>query len=60
MTLLTFVVTIVVIGIIAYLLNRFVPMPGVAKTILNIVFVIVAIFLLLSLFGIMELPFKLK
>lgn len=60
MTLLTFVITIVILGIVAYLVYRFVPMPDVAKTILNIVFVLVAICLFLDLVGIMPLPFRLK
>lgn len=60
MTLLTFVLTIVVLGIIAWLINRYVPMPEIAKTVLNIVFVVVVIFLLLALFNIMPLPFRLK
>lgn len=60
MTLLTFVLTIVILGVIAWLIYRYIPMPEVAKTVLNVVFVLVVVFLLLALFGIMDLPFRLK
>lgn len=60
MTLVTFVVTLVVLGIIFYLIYRYIPMPEIAKTILSIVFVVVAILLMLDLFGVMKLPFPLK
>lgn len=60
MSLLTFVLIIVVLGVLAWLIHRYVPMPEVAKTVLNIVFVAVVILLLLDLFGIMNLPFRLK
>lgn len=60
MSLLTFVIILAIIGIFWYLVTRFVPMPEVIKTVLNIVIVVVVIFLLLAFFGIMDLPFKLK
>lgn len=60
MTLVAFVITLVVLGIIAYLINRFIPMPEVIKTVLGIVLVVVVIFMVLALFQIMSLPFALK
>ncbi len=60
MTLITFVIALVIIGVIYYLVTRFIPMPEIVVTILNIVLVLVAIFMLLDLIGIMPLPFALK
>ncbi len=60
MTLLTFLLTLVVIGIIWWVVRTYVPMPDVAKRVGDIVFVVVVICLLLALFRIMPLPFALK
>ena len=60
MTLITFVIALVVIGIIYYLVTRFIPMPEIVVTVLNIVLVLVVIFMLLALFNIMSMPFALK
>jgi len=60
MTLITFVIVLVVIGIIYYLVTRFIPMPEIVVTVLNIVLVLVVIFMLLALFNVMPLPFALK
>lgn len=60
MTLISFVIALVIIGIVFYLVQRFIPMPEIIKTVLNIVLVLVVIFLLLALFGVMPLPFPLK
>lgn len=59
MTLLEFVTVLVIAGILWYLIRRFIPMPEIAKTVLNIVFVLLVIVLLLALFGVMRVPFKL-
>lgn len=58
MTLVSFVVTLVVLGIVWFLVLKYIPMPDVVKTVLNIVGVIVVIFLVLALFGVMPIPFK--
>lgn len=60
MTLVTFVVTLLVLGIIAYLIDRFVPLPEIIRTVLGIVLVVVVILMLLALFNIMQLPFAIK
>jgi len=54
MSLLTIIVVIVVIGIVLYLINRFVPMDGKIKTILNWVVVIILIIWLLKAFGLLD------
>lgn len=50
--LLTVVITLVVVGLILYLINRYIPMASSIKSILNIVVVIVVIIWLLKVFGI--------
>lgn len=60
MTLVAFLVTLIILGIVWYLVYRFIPMPEVIKTVINIVLVLVVIFMLLALFGVMSLPFRVK
>ena len=52
MPLLQVVLVLIVVGVILWLINRFIPMAGSIKTILNVVVVIVVILWLLNLFGI--------
>lgn len=53
MTLIQLIVILVVIGVIMYFINRYIPMSGGIKTILNVVvFIFVALYVL-SLFGIL-------
>jgi hypothetical protein len=52
MSLLTILVVLIVAGVILYLINRYIPMDGKIKSILNIVVVIVIIVWLLKAFGI--------
>ena len=59
MTLIEFVVALIIIGIVAYLVFKYVPMPAIIVDILRIVLVVVVILMLLSLFGI-SIPFRLK
>jgi hypothetical protein len=54
MSLITVVLTIVVVGIILWLINRFIPMQGQIKGILNAVVVIVLVLWLLKIFGMFE------
>ncbi len=51
MPLIHLVVTLVVVGLILWLINSYIPMQATIKTILNVVVVIVVIIWLLSLFG---------
>ncbi len=52
MSLLTLVLVIIVVGVLLYAANRFVPMDGVVKNILNIVVVLILVFWLLKALGI--------
>ena len=54
MPLIQVVVVLIVIGVLLWLINRFIPMAGSIKTILNVVVVIVVILWLLNLFGIIS------
>ena len=51
MPLITVVLTICVVGVLLWLINRFVPMQGQIKGILNGVVVIVVVLWLLRVFG---------
>ncbi len=51
-SLVTVVITLVVVGLILWLINRFIPMAGSIKSILNIVVIIAVIIWLLKVFGI--------
>ncbi len=51
--LVSLVVTLVVVGLILWLVNNYIPMDGTIKKILNAVVVIVVILWLLSVFGLL-------
>ncbi len=53
MPLVQVVLVLIVVGVILWLINRFIPMAGSIKTILNAVVVIVVILWLLSVFGVL-------
>jgi hypothetical protein len=53
MSLIGIVITLVVVGVLLYLLNNYVPMDSKIKSILNVVVVIVVILWLLQAFGIL-------
>ena len=53
MPLISLIVTLVVVGVILWLVNNYIPMDGKIKTILNVVVVIVVVLWLLSLFGLL-------
>jgi hypothetical protein len=48
------IVVLVVVGVVLWLINRFIPMAGSIKTILNVVVVIAVILWLLNIFGILS------
>src|SRR5688572_29830849 len=54
MPLLTVVLTLVVVGVVLWLINTYIPMQGTIKKILNIVVVIVVILWLLYGFGVLS------
>jgi len=51
MPLLDIVVTLVIVGVILWLINRFIPMASSIKTILNVVVVIAVLWWLLGILG---------
>jgi hypothetical protein len=54
MSLLTIIIVLVVVGIILFLINKFVPIDGNIKTVLNWVVIIVIIIWLLKAFGLFD------
>ena len=54
MPLLTVILTLIIIGILLWLINSFIPMDGKIKSILNAVVVICVIVWLLHVFGLLD------
>jgi hypothetical protein len=54
MSLITIVLTICVVGVFLWLINRFIPMQGQIKGILNGVVVIVLVVWLIKVFGLLH------
>jgi len=54
MPLIQIFVVLIVVGILLWLVNRFIPMAGSIKSILNAVVVIVVVVWLLNVFGLMH------
>lgn len=52
MPLIQLVIVLVVVGLILWVINRYIPMQSTIKSILNVVVVIVVILWLLSVFGV--------
>jgi hypothetical protein len=52
MSLITIVITLIVIGVLLWLVNTYIPMDGKIKKILNVVVVVVVILWLLNVFGV--------
>jgi hypothetical protein len=52
MSLITIVITLVVAGVLLWLVNTYIPMDGKIKKILNIVVVVVVVLWLLNVFGV--------
>ncbi len=53
MPLLNVVIALVVVGVLLWLINRYIPMDGKIKQILNVVVVIAVILWLLQAFGVL-------
>jgi hypothetical protein len=51
MPLLSILIALVVVGVLLWLVNRFIPMQGTIKSILNAVVVICVVLWLLNVFG---------
>ena len=54
MSLVSLVVTLVVVGVLMWLVNNYIPMDGKIKRILNIVVVVAVVVWLLNLLGLMD------
>ena len=52
MSLITIVVTLIVCGILLWLVNTYIPMDGKIKKVLNIVVMVVVVLWLLNVFGV--------
>jgi len=51
MSLLTIIIVLVVVGVLLWLVNAYIPMQRTIKTILNVVVVIIVVIWLLKAFG---------
>jgi hypothetical protein len=56
MSLLSVALTLIVIGVLLWLVNNYIPMQGTIKSLLNIVVVICVVIWLLHVFGITNGP----
>ena len=54
MTLISLVLTLIVVGVLLWLVNTYIPMDGKIKQILNVVVVICVVVWLLFAFGILD------
>jgi len=54
MSLISLIITLIVVGVLLWLINAYIPMDGKIKKILNIVVVIVVVLWLLSVFGVLN------
>jgi hypothetical protein len=54
MSLLSLIIAIVVVGILLWAVNSFIPMDAKVKTILNIVVIVILVVWLLSAFGLFD------
>lgn len=54
MPLIHVVIVLIVVGFLLWLVNRYIPMAGSIKSILNVVVIIAVILWLLSVFGIIS------
>ena len=52
MPLITIVITLIVVGVLLWLVNTYIPMDGKIKKIINIVVVVVVVLWLLNVFGV--------
>ena len=52
MSLISIVITLIVVGVLLWLVNTYIPMDGKIKKIINVVVVVAVVLWLLSVFGI--------
>jgi hypothetical protein len=53
MSLITILITLIIAGVVLWLINTYIPMDGKIKNILNVLVVIVVILWLLKVFGVL-------
>ena len=53
MSLITIVITLIVAGVLLWLVNTYIPMDGKIKKVLNIVVMVVVVLWLLNVFGVL-------
>jgi hypothetical protein len=54
MSLISIVISLIVVGVVLWLVNTYIPMDGKIKKILNIVVVVVVVLWLLNVFGVLD------
>lgn len=54
MPIITIIVVLVIVGILLFLINRYIPMEATIKKILNIVVIILIVLWLLHIFGVWD------
>jgi hypothetical protein len=54
MSLLSLIIALVVVGIVLYAINKFIPMEGSIKRLLNIVVICILVVWLLQAFGLLD------
>ena len=54
MSLISIVITLIVVGVLLWLVNTYIPMEGRIKKVLNIVVLAVSILWLLRIFGVLD------
>ncbi len=59
MNVLTILLVLIVVGVVLWLINKYIPMDATVKKILNAVVIIILVIWLLKAFGIWEYLFKL-
>ena len=53
MSLISIVITLIVVGVLLWLVNTYIPMDGKIKKVLNIVVMVVVVLWLLNIFGVL-------
>lgn len=60
MSIITIIVVLVIVGLVLYLINTYIPMARPVKTVLNVVVVLLLCLWLLNAFGIVNIPIRLR
>lgn len=60
MPIISIMVVLVIVGLVLYLINTYIPMARPVKTVLNVVVVLLLCLWLLNAFGIVSVPIRLR